>query len=79
MKEVLEKPTNIAKQSTQGHFVEKAKKVVCLDNVKEAFFVEGEAELTTQNHQTLPLEKDCLIMPQQVYNPYSQSLERSKD
>lgn len=70
---------NVAKNSTSGHYVEKAKKVVCLDNVKEAFFVEGNAELTTKNHQTLPLEKDCLIMPQQVYNPYSQSLERSKD
>lgn len=70
---------NVAKLSTNGHYVEKAKKVVCLDEVKEAFFIEGEAELTTINHQTLPLEKDCLIMPQQVYNPYSQSLERSKD
>lgn len=70
---------NVAKNSTNGHYVEKAKKVICLDGVKEAFFVEGEAELTTANHQTLPLEKDCLIMPQQVFNPYSQSLERSRD
>jgi len=77
--EILEKSVNIAEQSTAGHYVEKAKKVVCLDNVKEAFFVEGNAELTTKNHTTLPLEKNCLIMPQQVYNPYSQSLERSKD
>ena len=70
---------NVAKNSTAGHFVEKAKQVICLDNTKEAYFVEGEAELTTKNHQTLPLEKDCLIMPQQVYNPYSKSLERSRD
>lgn len=70
---------NVAKNSTAGHYVEKAKKVVCLDKIKEAYFVEGEAELTTKNHQTLPLEKDCLIMPQQVYNPYSQSLQRSQD
>ena len=70
---------NVATKSTEGHFVEKAKQVVCLDGVKEAFFVEGEAELRTKNHQTLPLEKDCLIMPQQVYNPYLQSLERSRD
>lgn len=70
---------NVAKNSTAGHYVEKAKQVVCLDNIKEAYFVEGEAELTTKNHQTLPLEKDCLIMPQQVYNPYAKSLERSKD
>lgn len=70
---------NVAKNSTAGHFVEKAKRVVCLDETKEAYFVEGDAELTTKNHQTLPLEKDCLIMPQQVYNPYSKSLERSRD
>lgn len=70
---------NVAKNSTAGHYVEKAKKVICLDEVKEAYFVEGEAELTTKNHQTLPLEKDCLVVPQQVYNPYSKSLERSRD
>jgi len=75
----LEKSVNVAKNSTSGHFVEKAKRVVNLDNVKEAYFVEGEAKLTTKNHQTLPLETNCLIMPQQVYNPYSKSLERSKD
>jgi hypothetical protein len=70
---------NIAKKSTEGHFVEKHKQVICLDDTKEAFFVEGEAELSTKNHQTLTLEKDCLIIPQQVYNPYSKSLERSRD
>jgi len=70
---------NVAKNSTAGHFVEKAKKVVCLDEIKEAYFVEGNAILTTKNHETLPLEKDCLILPQQVYNPYSKSLERSRD
>lgn len=75
----METKINVAKTSTEGHFVEKAKQVVCLDEVKEAFFVEGDAELTTKNHQTLSLEKDCLIMPQQVYNPYSKMLERSKD
>jgi hypothetical protein len=70
---------NVAKNSTAGHFVENAKQVICLDEVKEAYFVDGNAILTTKNHQTLPLEKDCLIMPQQVYNPYSKSLERSRD
>lgn len=70
---------NVAVKSTAGHYVEKHKKVVNLDEVKEAFFVEGNAELSTKNHTTLPLEKDCLIMPQQVYNPYSKSLERSRD
>jgi len=76
---IMEQKVNVAIKSTEGHFVEKAKQVVCLDEIKEAYFVEGEAELTTKNHQILPLEKDCLIMPQQVYNPYSKSLERSRD
>ncbi len=78
MKTTAEK-VNVAKTSTAGHFVEKARKVICLNDIKEAYFVEGDAELTTKNHMTLPLEKDCLIMPQQVYNPYSKSLERSRD
>jgi hypothetical protein len=70
---------NVALTSTEGHFVKTNAKVICLDNVKEAFFVEGEASLTTKNHQTLPLEKDCFIAPQQVHNPYTAMLERSKD
>lgn len=69
---------NVAKKSTKGHFVEKAR-VINLNEVKEAFFVEGDAVLTTENHQTLPLEKDCLIMPQMVYNPFSKLMERSLD
>lgn len=79
MNETLILEHNVAPNSTSGHFVRKAKQVICLDGVKEVFFVEGEAELQTKNHQTLPMEKDCLIAPQQVYNQYSQSLERSKD
>lgn len=75
----IKEKVNVATQSTAGHFVEKSKQVICLDEIKEAFFVKGNAELTTKNHQTLTLEKDCLIMPQQVYNPYLQSLERSRD
>lgn len=73
------KKVNVAVNSTEGHFVEKAKKVVNLDEISETTFVEGSAELTTKNHKTLPLEADCLIVPQKVYNPYSKSLERSKD
>ncbi len=75
----LQEKVNVATKSTNGHFVENHKQVVCLDGVKEAFYVDGDAILTTYNHETLPLEKDCLIMPQQVYNPYSKSLERSRD
>lgn len=70
---------NVALQSTAGHFVEKHEKVVLLDGTKEAFFVEGEAELKTENHQTLPLQNNCLISPQQVYNPYKKALQRSQD
>lgn len=70
---------NVATKSTEGHFVTKAKKVICMDEIKEAYFVNGDATLISKNHQTLDLEKDCLIMPQQVYNPFSKSLERSKD
>lgn len=76
---MIKEKVNIAQNSTEGHFVENHQKVVCLDKVKEVFFVEGNATLTTKNHQTLPLEKDCLIVPQQVYNPYSKMLERSRD
>ena len=75
----MESKVNVAKLSTEGHFVEKAKKVVCLDETKEAFFVEGEAVLSSKNHKVLGMEGNCLIMPQQVYNPYLKSLERSKD
>jgi hypothetical protein len=70
---------NVAKNSTAGHYVEKAKQVVCLDEIREAYFVEGKSILTTKNHQTLPMKEDCLLMPQQVYNPYTKMLGRSKD
>lgn len=77
--ELLEKKVNIAEISTNGHFVEKHKRVIDLTNNKEIFFVEGNAILTTKNHQTLSLISNCLIIPQQVYNPYTQLLERAKD
>lgn len=70
--------TNVAVNSTEGHFV-KGAKVVCLDGVKETFFVKGEAALTTKNHQTLPLEENCLITPQQVYNPITKLMVKSRD
>jgi hypothetical protein len=70
---------NVATKSTEGHFVEKSKRVICLDETKETYFVEGEATLSSKNHKTLPLENNCLIVPQQVYNPYSKQLERSRD
>lgn len=70
---------NVAPSSTEGHFVENAKKVVNLDNVTETFFVEGKAKLTTKNHTTLEIEEDCLITCQQVYNPFSAMFEKSND
>ena len=70
--------TNVAKQSTEGHFVKNAK-VVCINEIREAHFVEGDATLVSKNHQTIPLESNCLIMPQQVYNPFEKKLRRSQD
>ena len=74
-----EKKVNVATKSTSGHYVEEHIQVVCLDEVKEAYVVEGDAILTTKNHKDLPMLDGCLIMPQKVYNPYSKSLERSRD
>ena len=40
----------------------------------------GEGAKIVNNLKNLKnMEKDCLIMPQQVYNPYSKMLERSRD
>lgn len=76
---MIKEKVNIAQTSTEGHFVENHERIICLDEVKEIFFVEGNAILKTKHHQTLNLEKDCLIVPQQVYNPYTKMLERSRD
>jgi len=75
----VEKMVNVAPTSDEGHFVKGAKKVVNLDMVTEAFFIEGESELVTKNHTTLQQKEDCLIVCQQVYNPFSKMMERSKD
>lgn len=70
---------NVAKQSTSGHYVEKAKKVVNLDAVNETFLVEGESQLTTKNHTTLEMKEDCLITTQKVYNPFAKMFQRAQD
>lgn len=70
---------NVAPSSTEGHFVKGAKKVVNLDNVNETFQVEGKSELVTKNHTSLPMEEDCLITCQTVYNPFLKSFEKSQD
>jgi len=79
MKLLKEKQPNVAPQSTKGHFIKNAKKVYCISEIKEAFFVEGDAIMTSENHGTTPIKNHSLLMPQQVYNPYLKILERSKD
>lgn len=70
---------NVAPSSDAGHYVEKAKQVVNLDEVNETFLVKGESELTTKNHTALKMEEDCLITCQNVYNPFKKIFERSRD
>jgi len=78
MKQTLEK-VNVAPSSDEGHFVEKSKNVVEIEKVNETFKVEGPALLTTKNHTNLEIKEDCLIVCQQVYDPFKQMHERSKD
>lgn len=71
---------NVAsKVSTSGHFVQEARKVVNLDEVKDTYFVEGKSKLVTKNHTTLKQDKDCIITTQVVYNPFAKMFEQSKD
>ena len=71
---------NVAsKTSTSGHFVQEARKVVNLDEVKDTYFVEGKSKLVTKNHTTLQQDSDCLITTQVVYNPFAKMFEQSKD
>lgn len=79
METILKKRVNVAPSSDEGHFIEEAKKVVQLDDVTEAFFVEGKSKLVTKNHTTLEIEEDCLINCQMVYNPFAKMYERSRD
>lgn len=78
MKTVVNK-INVAPSSTEGHFVEKAKKVVELDKINETFMVKGGGLLTTKNHTTLEIKGDSLITCQRVYDPFKQMFERSRD
>jgi hypothetical protein len=50
-----------------------------MDDVTETFFIEGKSELVTKNHTTLKQEEDCLIISQQVYNPYTRKFELAID
>lgn len=75
----MESQVNVAPSSSHGHYVKRAKNVIKLDDVTEAFFVEGESILSTSNHTTLEMRDDCLINCQVVYNPFSKMHERSRD
>lgn len=71
---------NVAsKESTNGHWCKGAKKVVMLDEITETSFIEGDCILSTKNHTDLEMKSDCLITIQNVYNPLTQMLEKSKD
>ena len=59
--------------------MENAKNVINMDDVTEAFFVEGKSVLTTKNHTTLKMEEDCLVNCQVVYNPFAKMYEKSRD
>jgi hypothetical protein len=69
--------TNVAPQSTKGHFIREVP-VVVIDQVGENFFVPETAELVSENHQTLTVFGGCEVFPQQVYNP-TEGFVRAKD
>lgn len=76
----MTKKINVAsKESTSGHFAIGAKKVVMLNKITETSFIEGDCILSTKNHTDLKMKSDCLITIQQVYNPLTKMLEKSKD
>lgn len=76
----IKEGVNVAsKTSTSGHFIQEARKVVNLDEVKDTYFVEGKSKLVTKNHTTLKQDNDCLITTQVVYNPFAKMFEQSKD
>ena len=71
---------NVAsKESTSGHFIQEARKVVNLDKFKDTYFVKGKSKLVTKNHTTLEQNDSCLITTQVVYNPFAKMFEQSKD
>lgn len=76
----MQTKVNVAsKESTSGHFAIGAKKVIMLDDITETSFIEGDCILSTKNHTDLSMKGDCLITIQNVYNPLTEMLEKSKD
>lgn len=70
---------NVAPSSDEGHFVTGKVQVVMLDEITESFKVIGNSELITKNHTSLKMQEDCIVSCQQVYNPFSKMMERSRD
>lgn len=70
---------NVSPSSDEGHFVEGKVEVVMMDEVTEAFKVIGRSELVTKNHTILQMKEDCVVSCQQVYNPFTRLMERSRD
>lgn len=77
--ENLTTETNVAPQSTHGHYIKNAKKVYCISEIKETFVVEGDSIMTSHNHGTTPIGDCSITIPQLVVNPLSGMLERSRD
>lgn len=76
----MKEQINVAPSSTEGHFIEKARKVIAIEEQEtETFAVFGKSELVTKNHTTLKRNQDCLITCQVVYNPFAGIYQRSKD
>ena len=70
---------NVAKSSTEGHFVKGANQVVNLDEVNETFLVKGKSVLETKNHTSLNMDEDCIITCQTVYDPFDKISIKSRD
>ena len=75
----MQKEVNVAPKSTHVHYIKNAKNVIVLDETKEAFLTEGDSIMTSKNHNETEILDGSLIIPQQVYNPFSKIYERSKD
>jgi|694.fasta_scaffold54317_2 hypothetical protein len=67
--------------STAGHFATEVeeRQIVVIDKQKDFRLIEGKSLLTTDKHTNLPMDKDCMVFPQTVFNPFLKLYENSKD
>lgn len=79
MKSEVKNKVNVSPTLIVGHHVKDAKTVINLDEVNEIFSVKGKSELVTKNHTTLIMPESCIIICQEVYNPFTKTFEKSKD